>query len=86
MFEKKHINKDNLSFLGLGKTLLKQNENAFHKACASSQLYCKGVYLYFDRNYGIFICSGKVTGRNFSTKHTEHKQLADVDTSSNFYR
>jgi hypothetical protein len=34
----------------------------------------EGYYLYFDREEGVWIRSGKASGRNFAEHHKEHKK------------
>ena len=85
--------KEDLSCLGMGKTLLKYSKldgephhyNFVNALCPPNSLR-EGAYLYYDRNDGIFIRSGKVSGRDFMTRHIEHKSASEQGVSSNFYR
>ena len=78
--------KDDISCLGAGKTLLKQGGADFHHALTTRCKSREGAYLYYDTNDGVFIRSGKVSGRGFLARHLEHKKAAREGVSSNFYR
>ena len=64
-----HIKPD-LEFLEADKTLL-GSENNFCLA-TNDESKQQGAYLYFDTNNCTYIRSGKVTGRSFAKRHSEH--------------
>ena len=67
-----------------GGSLLSPNVNNF-TPCLRSPTH-EGCYLFFDNNDGVFIRSGKVTGRGVEERLKEHKSGAEAETaSSNFY-
>lgn len=81
-----HIKPD-LEFLEADKTLL-GSENNFCLA-TNDESKQQGAYLYFDTNNRTYIRSGKVTGRSFAKRHSEHCKGAKLTTtdsqSSRFY-
>ena len=79
-----HIKKD-LKCLGVGRTLLAHVEN-FLKCDNEISTNLEGTYGYFDTNDHIHIRSGKVTGRLFFVRHTEHSKAAREGKDSQFYR
>jgi hypothetical protein len=67
-----------------GNSLLSPKENKF-KPCKTSPKH-EGCYLFFDSNNGVFIRSGKVTGRGVDERLSEHKSGAEATTAeSDFY-
>jgi hypothetical protein len=80
-----HMKRD-LTCLGEDKTLLVSSSIAFNSARRQMMKAREGCYLYYDTNDGIFIRSGKVSGRSFETRDKEHERAAGQGTDSLFYR
>ena len=79
-----HI-KGDIECLDENATLLK-TVNYFVSAESEEMKSQQGAYLYFDVNNVTWIRSGKVTGRGFSVRHSEHaKKAAAKKTTSLFY-
>ena len=67
-----------------GNSLLSPNINKFRPCLQSPK--DEGCYLFFDSNDGVFIRSGKVTGRGVDKRLDEHKSGAEsVTAQSDFY-
>jgi len=76
--------KSRISCVKEGNSLLSPNLNKF-KPCLRSPNH-EGCYLFFDNNEGVFIRSGKVTGRGVDKRLDEHKSGAESATAqSDFY-
>ena len=79
-----HIKHD-LDCLDENTTLLNK-DNFFITAESEGESNKQGTYLYFDTNDGIWTRSGKVTGWEFSVRHSEHRKYAGTPrTTSRFY-
>ena len=77
-----HVKFD-LTCLG-GNDCLLSIQNNFRFA-SNSEGDLEGCYLYFDRNQSVWVRSGKVTGRSFTTRHDEHKKASKNEHESQFY-
>jgi hypothetical protein len=79
-----HVKSD-LSCLDESQPLLSHHCNKF-LLCTSFPLR-EGAYLYYDTNRGEFVRSGKVSGRGFGVRHTEHARESKKrnKTNSTFY-
>ena len=45
----------------------------------------EGAYLYFDLNRGVFVRSGKVSGRGFGARNGEHLSAAKASSAASFF-
>ncbi|KAL7502336.1 hypothetical protein ACHAXN_000316 [Cyclotella atomus] len=75
---------DDLTCLDETECLLTSNTSKFSKCqlCINHE----GAYLYYDVNKGVWIRSGKVVGRGFAARNSEHlKEAAKPKPSSDFY-
>lgn len=78
-----HVKSD-LSCLDETQCLLTHNQNRL-LLCQSFNDY-EGAYLYWDTNNGRFIRSGKVCGRGFHARHSEHlREAGKNNPKSDFY-
>eukprot|EP00978_Attheya_sp_CCMP212_P020206 scaffold57540_cov75-Attheya_sp.AAC.2 len=68
-----HVKFD-LTCLGENDCLLSIQNN--FRLASNSEGDLEGCYLYFDRNRSVWVRSGKVTGRSFTTRHDEHKKAS----------
>ena len=79
-----HIKTD-LQCIDSTTTLLRSKDNFVRVSNTKSQQ--EGSYLYYDTNNSIWIRSGKVTGRGFDKRHSEHKNMSKQNgcNESKFY-
>lgn len=78
--------KSRIACMKEGDSLLSpnQNQNKF-KPCMRAPKH-EGCYLFYDSNKGVFIRSGKVTGRGVDERLLEHEKGAKAETAaSDFY-